>query len=129
MAKGLRGFLAEYERENPREFCRVKEEGDPRYEVAEILTKLEEARKLPILFYEKVKGSDFPVVANVYSTKKKIASSIGIDPEEFREKYLAAMENQVPPRIVTDGPVMEETIGADDVDLTALPMMTYHEAD
>ncbi|MBI2087154.1 MAG: UbiD family decarboxylase [Deltaproteobacteria bacterium] len=129
MPKDLREFLADYERENPREFCRIKKEVDPKYEVAAILTKLEAARKLPILFYEKVKGSDFPVVANVYSTKKKIAASIGIDPEEFREKYLAAMENQVPPRIVTDGPVMDETIGADDVDLTALPMMTYHEAD
>lgn len=129
MPKDLRGFLADYERENPREFCRIKKEVDPKYEVAAILTKLEAIRKLPILFYEKVKGSDFPVVANVYSTKNKIASSIGIDPERFREKYLAAMENQVPPRIVTDGPVMEETIGADDVDLTALPMMTYHEAD
>lgn len=129
MPKDLRGFLADYERENPREFCRIKKEVDPKYEVAAILTKLEAIRKLPILFYEKVKGSDFPVVANVYSTKKKIASSIGIDPERFREKYLAAMENQVPPRIVTDGPVMAQTIGADDVDLTALPMMTYHEAD
>lgn len=129
MPKDLRGFLADYERENPREFCRIKKEVDPEYEVAAILTKLEAIRKLPILFYEKVKGSDFPVVANVYSTKKKIASSIGIDPERFREKYLAAMENQVPPRIVTDGPVMAQTIGANDVDLTALPMMTYHEAD
>jgi UbiD family decarboxylase len=129
MPKDLRGFLADYERENPRDFCRIKKEVDPKYEVAAILTKLEAIRKLPILLYEKVKGSDFPVVANVYSTKKKIASSIGIDPERFREKYLAAMETQVPPRIVTDGPVMDETIGADDVDLTALPMMTYHEAD
>jgi len=129
MAKDLRGFLAEYERENPREFCRVKEEVDPRYEVAAILTKLEEARKLPILFYEKVKGSAFPVVTNVYSTKKKIASSIGIDPKRFRDKYVEAVENPIPPKIVSDGPVMEERAGEGDVDLRALPMMTYHEGD
>ncbi len=129
MAKDLRGFLAEYERENPREFCRVKKEVDPRYEVAAILTKLEEARKLPILFYEKVKGSAFPVVTNVYSTKKKIASSIGIDPNMFRDTYIEAVENPVPPKIVSDGPVMEERVGEGDVDLRALPMMTYHEGD
>ncbi len=70
MAKDLRGFLREYEKENPKEFCRIKKEVDPKYEVAAILTKLEEIRKLPILYYEKIKGSSFPVVANVYSTKK-----------------------------------------------------------
>ncbi|MFQ5539620.1 MAG: UbiD family decarboxylase, partial [Candidatus Binatia bacterium] len=129
MAKDLRGFLAEYEKKNPKEFCRVKREVDPRYEVAAILTKLEEIRKLPILFYEKVKGSSFPVVANVYSTKKKIASSIGIDPSKFRERYIEAIENQIPPRIVADGPVMDETIGEKDVDLRTLPLMTYHEGD
>ncbi|MBI2997037.1 MAG: UbiD family decarboxylase [Deltaproteobacteria bacterium] len=129
MPKDLRGFLAEYERANPREFCRIKKEVDPKYEVAAILTKLEETRKLPILFYEKVKGSDLPVVTNLYSTKKKIASSLGIDPQKFRDKYLEAVENQIPPEIVSDGPVMEETIGEHDVDLKTLPMMTYHEGD
>lgn len=129
MAKDLRGFLAEYEKKNPKEFCRVKREVDPKFEVAAILTKLEEIRKLPILYYENVKGSDFPVVANVYSTKKKIASSIGIDPKKFRERYIEAIENQIPARVVSDGPVMEETIGEKDVDLGNLPMMTYHEGD
>lgn len=129
MAKDLRGFLAAYEKTNPKEFCRVKNEVDPQYEVAAILTKLEELRKLPILLYEKIKGSAFPVVTNVYSTKKKIASSIHIDPQKFREKYIAAIDNPIPPRIVTDGPVMEQRIGADEVDLKALPMMIYHEGD
>ncbi|MBI2359020.1 MAG: UbiD family decarboxylase [Deltaproteobacteria bacterium] len=129
MPKDLRGFLAEYERANPREFCRIKQEVDPRYEVAAILTKLEESRKLPILFYEKVKGSDLPVVTNVHSTKKKIAASLGIDPQKFRDKYLEAVENQIPPKIVSDGPVMEQTVGEHDVDLKTLPMMTYHEGD
>lgn len=129
MAKDLRGFLAEYEKKNPKEFCRIKREVDPKYEVAAILTKLEEIRKLPILFYEKVKGSSISVVANVYSTKKKIASSIGIDPRKFRERYIEAIENQIPPKIVSDGPVMDETIGEKDVDLRTLPLMTYHEGD
>ena len=129
MAKDLRGFLREYEKENPKEFCRIKKEVDPKFEVAAILTKLEEIRKLPILYYEKIKGSAFPVVANVYSTKKKIASSMGIDPNKFRERYLEAINHQIPPKMVSDGPVMEETIGAKDVDLKTLPMMTYHEGD
>ena len=129
MARDLRGFLEDYERDNPKEFSRIKKEVDPRFEIAAILTKLEEIRKLPILFYENVKGSSFPVVTNVYSTKKKIASSIGIDPGKFRERYLEAIENQIPPEIVSDGPVMEETITGEEVDLQTLPMMTYHEGD
>ncbi|HZD39070.1 MAG TPA: UbiD family decarboxylase [Terriglobales bacterium] len=129
MARDLRGFLAAYEKANPREFCRIKNEVDPCYEIAAILTKLEELRKLPILYYENVKGSAYPVVTNVYSTKKKIAASLSIDPRKFRENYLKAVETPIPPRIVTDGPVMEERIGSEELDLKTLPMMTYHEGD
>ena len=129
MAKDLRGFLEEYEKANPREFCRITKEVDPRYEAAAILTKLEQARKLPILRYEKVKGSSFPVVTNIYSTKKKIAASIGVDPGHFRQTYLAAMENPIPPQFVTDGPILEESISEDDFDWNDFPLMTYHEGD
>lgn len=129
MLSDLREFLQAYEKENPREFCRIQKEVDPKYEAAAILTKLEEARKLPILFYEKIKGSDLPVVTNVHSTKKKLAFSLGIDQKDFRQKYLDAIENQIPPTIVASGPVMEETTGERDLDLKSLPMMTYHEGD
>ncbi len=129
MAKDLRGFLEEYEKANPREFYRIEKEVDPRYEAAAILTKLEQARKLPILRYEKVKGSSFPVVTNIYSTKKKIAASIGSDPRDFRQTYLTAMENPIPPQLVTDGPVLEESITEDDFDWNDFPLMTYHEGD
>ncbi len=129
MTRDLRGFLAQYERENPKEFCRIKRQVDPRYEVAAILTKLEEARKLPIIYYEDVKGSTFPVVTNVYSTRKKVASSIGTDPRKFRERYLEAIANPIAEKIVSDGPVMEESVDEKKVDLKFLPMMTYHEGD
>jgi 2,5-furandicarboxylate decarboxylase 1 len=129
MAYDLRGFLAAYEQAYPKDFCRIKKEVDPQYEVAAILTKLEELRKLPILYYETVKGSAFPVVTNVYSTKKKIATSLNIDPRKFREKYINAVEAPIPPRTVSDGPVMEQRIGAEELDLKTLPMMTYHEGD
>ena len=129
MTPDLRGFLAAYERENPKEFCRIHREVDPKYEVAAILTKLEEARKLPILFYEKVKGSGLPVVTNVYSTRKKIAVSLGVDGRNLRDKYIEAMENPIPPQVVSDGPVMEETLTEDEVDLRTFPLMTYHESD
>lgn len=129
IAKDLRGFLEEYERAYPREFCRIEKEVDPKYETAAILTKLEQARKLPILRYEKVKGSAFPVVTNIYSTKKKIAASIGVDPKQFRQTYLAAMENPIPPQLVTAGPVLEESISEDDFDWSDFPLMTYHEGD
>ena len=129
IARDLRGFLEEYERAYPREFCRIEKEVDPKYETAAILTKLEQARKLPILLYEKVKGSSFPVVTNIYSTKKKIAASIGADPRKFRETYLAAMEKPIPPRLVTEGPILEESISEDDFDWNDFPLMTYHEGD
>ncbi|MDA2933425.1 UbiD family decarboxylase [Acidobacteria bacterium AH-259-D05] len=129
MTKDLRGFLVEYERANPKEVCRIEKEVDPKYEVAAILTRLEQMRKLPIIHYENVKGSSFPVVTNVYSTKKKIAASLGVDPKKFRETYLAAVENTLSPKTVSDGPVMEETIGERDFDFNDFPLMTYHEGD
>ncbi|MEE8350543.1 MAG: UbiD family decarboxylase, partial [Acidobacteriota bacterium] len=129
MTKDLRGFLEEYERSYPRDFCRIEREVDPRYEAAAILTKLEQARKLPILRYEKIKGTSFPVVTNIYSTKKKVAASIGADPKSFRQTYLEAMENPILPKFVADGPVLAENISEDDFNWNDFPLMTYHEGD
>jgi UbiD family decarboxylase len=129
VSRDLRGFLAEYEKDNPKEFCRIKTQVSPKYEIAAILTKLEDLRKLPILFYEKVEGSNFPVVTNVYSTKRKIAASLRVDPSLLRDKYLGAIEKPIPARVVSDAPVMAETIKEKDVDVRMLPMMVYHEGD
>ena len=49
---------------------RIKEEIDPYLEMAEIQRRLYEVRG-PAVFFEKVKGSPFPAVCNLFGTEAR----------------------------------------------------------
>lgn len=49
---------------------RIKDEVDPDLEMAEIQRRVSRA-KGPAIFYEKVKGSSFPAVSNLYGTLER----------------------------------------------------------
>ena len=60
MPQDLRTFLDQVKRDNPQDFLVVSREVDPAFEITAITVKLEqEAKRRPILLFEKVKGSKF----------------------------------------------------------------------
>jgi len=87
-------FLAYLERE--RELVRVRAEVDPHLELTEIAVRaLREGR--PALLFERVKGSRFPVAANVYASERRIRMALGRDPEAIGEELLHTAEAFMPP--------------------------------
>ena len=62
MREDFRSFLQEMEETREGGFFRVTREVDTRYEVSAIITKLEQARQIPLLLFEKVRGHGMPVV-------------------------------------------------------------------
>ena len=70
MPKDLRSFIAELEAKSPEEIARVNKPLSPRYEISALLTHLEKIKRFPLLFFEKVKGSDAPVVINAQASRR-----------------------------------------------------------
>ena len=60
MPQDLRTFLDQVKRDNPQDFLVISREVDPTFEITAITVKLEqEAKRRPILLFQKVKGRTF----------------------------------------------------------------------
>jgi UbiD family decarboxylase len=130
MAQDLRSFLDLVKRTRAADFQIVSRPVDPAYEITALVAKLEkEGRKRPVLLFERVKGTSFPVLTNLHASRSRLAAAINAAPDRMLETYLRAMERPVAPRVVSTGPVKEVVRRGADVDLTALPQIVHHERD
>lgn len=94
MHRNLRSFLDLLRREN--DLLTIEAEVDPNLELAEIHRRVIE-RGGPALLFQRVKGSDFPVVTNLFGTQKRIELAFGKRPEEFVKEMVSVAETLIPP--------------------------------
>src|SRR5947209_5962264 len=127
MPKDLRSFIAELEAKSPEEIARVNKPLSPRYEISALLTHLEKIKRFPLLFFEKVKGSDAPVVINAQASRRLMAIALDGKPEDLARKFGERQSKPIPPVEVTEAPVQEVTKLGDEVDLTEVPMLTHYD--
>lgn len=95
MHRNLRSFLDLLRREN--DLITIEAEVDPYLELAEIHRRVIE-RGGPALFFKRVKGSNFPVVTNLFGTAKRIELAFGHQPEQFIKQVVAVAEALLPPK-------------------------------
>jgi 4-hydroxybenzoate decarboxylase subunit C len=93
MHANLRTFLELLTEEN--DITTINTEVDPYLELAEIHRRVIE-RGGPALFFERVKGSRYPVVTNLFGTKRRIELAFGAKPETV-VRQLAAMAQAILP--------------------------------
>jgi 2,5-furandicarboxylate decarboxylase 1 len=130
MAQDLTTFLDQVKRENSQDFLVVSREVDPTFEITAITVKLEqEAKRRPILLFENVKGTKFPVLTNLHAGRSRLAAAIHAKPEEMQRAYLRAMEKPIAPKIVEKAPVKDVILAGDKIDLYKLPQVWHHQDD
>ena len=96
MHKNLRSFINSLRREN--ELVEITAEVDPYLEIAEIHRRVIENQG-KALFFKHVKGSEFPVVTNLFGTNKRIDLAFGKKPLDFVRRAVDAAENLLPPKL------------------------------
>ena len=130
MPQDLRTFLDGIKQANPEDFLVVSREVDPAFEITAIAVKLEqEAKRRPILLFEKVKGTSFPVLTNLHAGRFRLAAAIHAKPEEMQRAYLRAMEKPIPPKVVSQAPAKEVVLTGERIDLYKLPQILHHQED
>src|SRR5919107_2677427 len=95
MHRNLRSFLDLLARE--RDLVHVEAEVDPCLELAEVHRRVIE-RGGPALFFERVKGSPYPVVTNLFGTDRRIGHAFGPKPEALVRQAVHVAESLLPPR-------------------------------
>lgn len=132
--KDLRHFLAECEKKLPKEFVRVSREVDPKFEITVIVKKLDLMGKHPLIFFEKVKGYNSPVVCNTDDSWTKFGLALDVRPEEIQDFYDKSEEetvrsNKYPIKEVkkSEAPCKEIVKIGKDASMYDFPFLTHHE--
>lgn len=118
----LRHFLRQYEAEHPARVVRIADPVAMDYDCTAVAFEMERRRQSPLLIFENVKGSRFPVLMNLYSARDRFAAAIGCDPGELIEKWAKLDAQPIAPRLVETGPVLDVVLTGADVDLGYLPI-------
>jgi 2,5-furandicarboxylate decarboxylase 1 len=116
----LRKFIEKLETEN--KLIRIKKEVSTDFEIANLLAALDGE----VVFFEKVKNSDFPVVGNLVSSRDLVASALGIQKEQLLEKLAYAINNKKEPEVIDTGHCQEVE---EELDLNKLPILRYMPKD
>jgi UbiD family decarboxylase len=91
----LKSFLNTLKREG--ELHIIEETVDPHLELAEIQRRTV-ARQGPALLFSHVARSQFPVVTNLFGTRRRIELAFGEDPQKLVRRIAEAAEMMMPPR-------------------------------
>ncbi len=96
MHTNLRSFIDVLRREG--EIVEISAPVDPYLEIAEVHRRVIHAKGKALLF-KNVKGSEFPVVTNLFGTRKRIDLAFGSKPLDFVKHAVHAAENLLPPKL------------------------------
>ncbi len=143
--KDLRDFITQLEQQG--QLKRIQAEVDPNLEMTEICDRVLRAGG-PAILFENPKGSDIPVLANLFGTPERVAMGMGESSvEALREvgKLLAMLKEPDPPKGMKDAwnklpifkkvldmapkevrnaPCQQRMSEGEDVDLACIPVQT-----
>ncbi|MGH3626231.1 MAG: UbiD family decarboxylase domain-containing protein, partial [Sciscionella sp.] len=107
--------------------------------VTEVLYR-QKVEKSPMLVFDNVPGypEQYRCLYGMFGSPLRLALAFGMEPSvaESRTEMLSNFRNvikkgfaQVPPKAVADGPVLENVLTGDDIDLLKFPVPVHHELD
>lgn len=123
----LREFLAFLDEQG--QVDHIKEEIDPAWEVNYITRSV--SQKLgPCLMFENIKDMDYPMVAGLLAEDKRFLWSLGLDNwNQYNNEWALRTKKMLPPVKVETGPIKEEVIEGNDIDLNKICNVIWHIKD
>ncbi|MFQ5802598.1 MAG: UbiD family decarboxylase [Candidatus Methylomirabilales bacterium] len=129
MAQDLRSFLKLIEKKYADQLLRVKEKVNSTFEATALVLEAEKLASCPVVLFEKIEGSDFPVVSNLLAHRPRLALALGVPEERLVGEFGARLKSSIHPVVRGDAPFQENTLVGDEVDLRRLPVLTHFEQD
>ncbi len=83
---------------------------DPKLELTRIIYKLEKQNKRPAVLFKKVRGSDLPVLTNLFGNRERLALALDTTEENLNQVYREREKKLIPPVLVASGPIQERVM-------------------
>ena len=106
------------------EVAHVSREVDPEYELVAVAKKINEATGKAV-YFEHVKGSQYPVLSYALANRDGIAKALNMEPVQMTHQWSHREEQQMPYKIVGSGPVQE--VVEEDPNLYDLPLCLHSD--
>ena len=120
--QSLRGVLARFEAAG--ELIRISEPVSLRYELSALLAAADDG---PALLFERVEGSQMPVVGGVLASRTRIAAGLGVEIDGLQDRMMRALAQPLVPRPVTEAPCQEIRVETPDLSELPIPWFFEHE--
>ena len=128
MSQDLRDFLKQADEKGV--VRHVTEEVKREYEMSTLMMDLDKEHRYPIVCFDKVENSEFPVVTNILGCRERFAEGLGVAADKVSETYAARIRNRIEEvKVVENAPFNAHTITGDDIDLYKLPIPTHFPID
>ncbi len=110
------------------EVATVARQVDPRHELTAVMRHMQRGPNRPLLFTD-VKGSDLPVITNVFGFRRTVAESLGLAQGDLLRTMVSLEAKGLPVDRVETAPV-QEIVKTQDIDVARdLPQIVYSEHD
>jgi len=129
MQQDLRSFVEEYGTTYPGDFIRVSEPVGLEFDLQAFVLELERRRRFPILLFEKIAGSEIPVVCNVMASRRALAFALGVHEPQLPEEYARRLKQYIEPVEASEAPFRQTVLRDARLDLSTLPIPTYFPND
>lgn len=128
-AQDPRAFLDWYRRCYPEDVVTIDDQVSPAEEITGLIYELAARNESPMLLCRSVTGLDTPVLSNVFSSRRRIARTLGTELGRLHEAYQQRSRQACAPRPAEHGPLVDNVYSGDDVDLTTVPMLRHFASD
>lgn len=125
----LRAFLDQVVADDKEALLRVTDPVSLDYDVTALVMEMEKKGRDPVVWFDKVGGSPFPVVANLFGTRRRYALALNVPPERLIEEWAARNDRTIEPILRETGPIHDVVVTGKDVDLSLLPIMRHFHND
>jgi UbiD family decarboxylase len=111
------------------EIASVGREVDPKHELTAVMRQMQKGANLGLLF-RNVKGSEIPVVTNVFGFRRNVAAALGLEEWNLLRTLVTQENRRLPIDRVTSAPVQEIVKLADKIDVAReIPQVVFSEHD
>ncbi len=129
MSQDLRKFLKTFEHLFPQQVLRIDREMNPVFEPTALIMELDRIKYYPLVYFENIAGSSFPVVANVLATRQRLAMAMDAGPESAAAVFAEGIKSAIAPELISEAPFQAHRLTAEAVDLNLLPILTHFPVD
>ncbi|MDE2608163.1 MAG: UbiD family decarboxylase, partial [Burkholderiales bacterium] len=128
-AQDFHAFVNAYRDRFPDDVLTVGQTLSADQDVTALVVELAAQNRHPMVVCERVDGLGVPLATNVFASRERIARLFGVEPAGLHAAYQQRANAPIPPCYVASGPILDEVIEGDAVDLAQLPMIRHFLSD